>query len=163
MHVSPNPNTCWLVGHLKPPLINISSPHPSSFPDSFSRVKVHRRPRRSNPAHSHLLVACCCSKRIARWPRHGKSSVETTRCQSRTFTRPLTHRSSHQPGPESEQAPCRRLEAHGRASFRLSERVPGPGLDRRSHKIARAVADFALLWGVRPPSSLSARDDEAGQ
>ena len=65
-----------------------------------------------------------------------------------------THRSSHQPGPERELAPRRRLEAHGRASFRLSERVPGPGLDGRSQKIARALADFALLWGARPPNPL---------
>ena len=43
---------------------HILSPQPSSYPVSFSRTKAHRRPLRSNPAHSHSPIASCCSKII---------------------------------------------------------------------------------------------------
>ena len=103
--------------------VHISSPHHSSFQDSFSRTKLRRCRLRSNPAYSHLPIACCCSKRILRCPRHGRSPAAIIRCPSRTFTQSRTLSSSRRQEPvSSEMEPCGRPAARGRVSSRARSR-----------------------------------------
>ena len=124
--------------------MHISSPRPSFSPGSFLRTKAHHRRLRSNLAHSHSPIACYCFKRISPCIQHGKSIVGTTRCQSRTFTRPLRHSSSRP--LKSEWEPCRRLVVRGRESSRA-----------RSKHRTNTSPRLPVRWSIFPGAGARAR------